>query len=764
MLKTNSIQSQSLQSLRLTIMTGLFAAVSAALGFALIAIPNVEMITASIFLSGMLLGRMRGAIVGVTAEFIYSALNPMGTAFPPLMAAQIITMGIVGFAGGLTAALVKERVYFIRAVIIGFIGFLVTLNFDFWTTISFPISAGLNMEQIITTLKLGVPFAIPHLAGNTVIFALIITPAYSNLRKFVPIAVWMLILTTAAILPACVNASENIYETDSETFESIYYEDMGDILSTIPGVFQYDLGLFGQPLYIYNEMGTPRVFLYGIPLNSHYTGLFDYNQMAPNYLKRIALDNGSDEGFISSEGAVNCTPRTFDPEIPYSRINYRDGYYGLGVVDFIFAQKLGAYRGFQIGGRISEFNGRRSNSAHKMEQFRSALYWRRPQSWDLTAVFITNRNKTQITNSTDRRLAARSDIFLTAQDSLSQSSAVVHYYFTEDDYYGKPDPLEEGYDLKLQRNFRHRSFQFRPSLYLNWYRVNSGNGSAENQASAVGNMTTLYSISENLSAEGALSLEAGRDNLPGAALTITAQIDEFSKASLSLERSGKSPAFICRTYDLTAENVYLPGSYIWELPPDAEIEPNYNLDPEITNAVRAFGDFKIGEFISIKPSLFFKQLENHIRLYHTNGNTYFWLNDESYNISGAGTDLFLGRRSGFGLKISYTLQLMDERRNFIPASYGQCWIDYRNRAFEDNLDYAIEIHGRYIGERQGEIDEIHKTLGDDNIWGVRFTFKIGDFTLFWGNENIFAWQYEIIPGYKMIHREEVWGVNWIFWD
>ena len=745
-------------------MTGLFAAVSVALGFALIAIPNVEMITASIFLSGMLLRRMRGLIVGITAEFIYSALNPMGMAFPPLMAAQVITMGMVGYAGGLTAALVKERVYFNRAVIIGFIGFIITLNFDFWTTISFPLSAGFNMEQIITTLKLGVPFAIPHLAGNTIIFALIVTPAYSNLRKFVPIAAGMLILMAAAFLPVSVNAGENIYETDSETYESIYYEDMGDVLTTIPGVFQYDLGLFGQPLYIFSELGTPKVFLYGIPLNSHYTGLYDYNQSSPNYLKRITLDNGSEAGLISAEGAVNCFPRTFDPEIPYSRINYRDGYYGLGVVDFIFAQKLGAYHGFQIGGRISEFNGRRSFSEHKMEQFRGALYWRRPQGWDLTAVFITNRNKTQITQTTDRRLAARSDFFLTAQDSLSQSSMVIHYYSTEDDYYGKPDPSEEGYDLKLQRNFHHRSFQFRPSLYLNWYKVNSGNGSAENQASAVGNITTLYSFSENLSAETAFSLEAGRDMLPGAALTFTAQIDERSKASLSLERSGKSPAFICRTYDLTAENVYLPGSDIWELPPDAEIEPNYNLDPEITNAVRAFGDFKIGDFISMKPSLFFKRLENHLRLCHTGGNTYAWLNDESCNISGAGTELFLGRRRGFGMKIAYTLQSMDEWRNFIPASYGQCWIDYRNRAFEDNLDYAIEIHGRYIGERQGEIGGVHKTLGDDNIWGVRFTFKIGDFTLFWGNENIFARQYEIIPGYKMIHREEVWGVNWIFWD
>jgi hypothetical protein len=80
------------------------------------------------------------------------------------------------------------------------------------------------------------------------------------------------------------------------------------------------------------------------------------------------------------------------------------------------------------------------------------------------------------------------------------------------------------------------------------------------------------------------------------------------------------------------------------------------------------------------------------------------------------------------------------------------------------LTYTFEVFGRYFGERRGWIDSQYYTLGDDNVWGARFIFKVGDFTLFWGNENIFAREYSIIPGYRMSSREEVWGVNWVFWD
>ncbi len=81
----------------------MFAALAVGLGYSLMLVPNVELITVIIFLSGLTLGIRWGILVGAVSEFIFSAMNPLGSSlmFPPLIAAQIISMIIVGLAGGL---------------------------------------------------------------------------------------------------------------------------------------------------------------------------------------------------------------------------------------------------------------------------------------------------------------------------------------------------------------------------------------------------------------------------------------------------------------------------------------------------------------------------------------------------------------------------------------------------------------------------------------------------------------------------------------
>ena len=182
------------------------------------------------------------------------------------------------------------------------------------------------------------------------------------------------------------------------------------------------------------------------------------------------------------------------------------------------------------------------------------------------------------------------------------------------------------------------------------------------------------------------------------------------------------------------------------------------------NNVRIWGDFNFKGLVKLKPLCYYKRFENPVRLSFTAADTLSWVNSDKEKAAGAGLEMTAGRERGFAFRLTYSLQKPDENRNFIPNSYGCCRFSYRNLVFNNNLDYTIEIHGRYWGEREGDITGSHVSLGDDNVWGVRFIFKIGDFTLFWGNENIFGKEYEIIPGYNMIHREEVWGVNWIFWD
>ena len=152
----------------------MFAALAVGLGYSLMLVPNIELITVIIFLSGLTLGIRWGILVGAVSEFIFSAMNPLGSSlmFPPLIAAQIISMIIVGLAGGLLRPVFfKKKLSFFRIVTIGLTGFLLTFIFDSLTTLSYPIGSGFDWPQIWGIYLSGIGFTIVHQLSNGFIFA-----------------------------------------------------------------------------------------------------------------------------------------------------------------------------------------------------------------------------------------------------------------------------------------------------------------------------------------------------------------------------------------------------------------------------------------------------------------------------------------------------------------------------------------------------------------------------------------------------------------
>lgn len=151
-----------------------FAAMAAGLGFALVVVPNVELVTVVIFLSGLSLGPAWGALVGVTSEAIFSGMNPLGSglAFPPLFLAQLISMALVGVIGGLLRpVLFVQKVRITQLIILGLCGFLLTFIYDSLTTLSYPLTAGFDWPQTMTIYISGIGMTLLHQISNVVVFA-----------------------------------------------------------------------------------------------------------------------------------------------------------------------------------------------------------------------------------------------------------------------------------------------------------------------------------------------------------------------------------------------------------------------------------------------------------------------------------------------------------------------------------------------------------------------------------------------------------------
>ena len=167
------------------IRASIFCAIAVGMGFSLMFIPNIELITVIVFLSGVHLGIGWGGLVGLTAMGIYSGLNPMGSglSFPPLFLMQILGMALAGIIGGLFRPLIigkKINLFLIAGLAI--MGFIITLMYDLLTLLAYPMTAGLGFSGILASLFKGLGFTLLHEILNAVVFTVTVPPVLRYIK------------------------------------------------------------------------------------------------------------------------------------------------------------------------------------------------------------------------------------------------------------------------------------------------------------------------------------------------------------------------------------------------------------------------------------------------------------------------------------------------------------------------------------------------------------------------------------------------------
>jgi hypothetical protein len=164
----------------------IFCAMAIAMGYSLMMVPNIELITVTIFLSGITLNLKWGAMVGLVAMAIYSGLNPLGSglSFPPLFFAQIIGMSLCGIIGGILKPIFFVKKFsFLKLFLLGLAGFLVTFLYDVLTLVSYQLFSGLGFPGIIASLIKGLGFTLLHEISNIFIFLITVPRVVQFLKK-----------------------------------------------------------------------------------------------------------------------------------------------------------------------------------------------------------------------------------------------------------------------------------------------------------------------------------------------------------------------------------------------------------------------------------------------------------------------------------------------------------------------------------------------------------------------------------------------------
>ncbi len=179
--ETNSVWIDR-KSIRMALV-GTFTALSVVLGYLLAYIPNIEIFTLMIFLSGFVLNKRYGALIGLLSSIIFTFFNPLGPSPPPLFIYQLIHYSLTGVSGALTKDFMKNREFFKPKedlyvyqvlVIFGIVGGILTFVFDILSTLFGGFTVSITIDYFIATYLLGIVFTTVHLIGNILVFVFLL--------------------------------------------------------------------------------------------------------------------------------------------------------------------------------------------------------------------------------------------------------------------------------------------------------------------------------------------------------------------------------------------------------------------------------------------------------------------------------------------------------------------------------------------------------------------------------------------------------------
>jgi hypothetical protein len=176
-----------MQRTRRATLAGLLVALIVAAGYSLAGVPNVELVTFLVFVSGFLLGPRLGPAVGATAWGLYSVLNPMGPAVPPVLAAQVAAGALVGLAGGAVGPIVLERTgRLVCTLLCGLSGLVLTLLYQGAVNAAafFTFVDERGARAFWTFLAGGIAFTATHLIWNTALFLVTLRPVMAVLNRY----------------------------------------------------------------------------------------------------------------------------------------------------------------------------------------------------------------------------------------------------------------------------------------------------------------------------------------------------------------------------------------------------------------------------------------------------------------------------------------------------------------------------------------------------------------------------------------------------
>ena len=162
---------------RRTAIIASFTALCIGTNYIMLPFPNVKVMDAIIFTTGLFFGRASGIFVAIMSWLVYGVLNPLGFTMPTLLTV-ILCETIYALSGNLlrrtSSGNPKNSINSLeRSIIFGVVGLFSTLSYDIITNAVYGLLFYDSVWLGLLTMNVPFPLGIIHEASNFFLFATI---------------------------------------------------------------------------------------------------------------------------------------------------------------------------------------------------------------------------------------------------------------------------------------------------------------------------------------------------------------------------------------------------------------------------------------------------------------------------------------------------------------------------------------------------------------------------------------------------------------
>lgn len=564
----------------------------------------------------------------------------------------------------------------------------------------------------------------------------------------------------------------NIYFLSPSRHATMNLEDTGDLLGFNPELFHPDLVTAGRSVFISSFYSGPRgtrAFYRGRPFRDIRTGRSDLSQIPPALVGGVrSVHWGCLNGAIAPGVVIDIRPVELHSELPLTLITYREGFYDFAPVEFIHTRQVSEHSYLTAGGLLPSSDGRFANahySGHILHgQYQLAL----GASSSLDLAYMSSLNRTEIPFSVDGvNKTRRGDQDIMFIHNIADDAKIeVAAYRTE-----STTRIDTVDDYGRELGFRISTVFGHGGSYI---RLCSLDGRLPGG--------TAYRLTEF---EGSIGLKG--DIGPAALWFVVGGYGWLPKKvgmvattgwDVNIKRVGTFFIQLKQAVDPHSPEMML-AEYRTGRPRD-DIEPVWELRPELPVmgtdkpvtvqrggrfGIRRdvyFGELEVAGFgcLDIHPVIWGVKHDSTLTLVNLARRYYFgwqtgWLYDNApYRVMVSLVNVTHRERSAVILPVTCQEPNL---RLFWEAGY--------HRSFWDNdfeVDFSMSC--RYFSDFDvyNPAEGNWETIGGAYPLDFKFTARIRHFNFYYGLHNWNSYQYYLVPGYKMMHREEYWGFNWLF--